>query len=82
MARRITLGNLFHQLATDHPERLALTIAPSGEQRSYQELERQINSFAHGLNDASLVEHHYVGIMLENSVEYLVASYALEARLR
>ena len=78
MARRITLGNLFHQLATDYPERLALTIAPSGEQRSYQELEHQINSFAHGLKDASLVEHNYVGIMLENSVEYLVASYALK----
>ena len=78
MSMRITLGNLFHECATRYGDRLAVTIAPSGVQVSYAELETNINQFAHGFRSQFSDQRNYVGIMLENSIEYLVASYALK----
>ena len=75
MSMRITLGNLFHECATRYGDRLAVTIAPSGVQISYAELETSINQFAHGFRSQFSDQRNYVGIMLENSIEYLVASY-------
>ena len=78
MSMRTTLGNLFHECATRYGDRLAVTIAPSGVQISYAELETSINQFAHGFRSQFSDQRNYVGIMLENSIEYLVASYALK----
>ena len=83
MAIRSTLGDLFHDCATKYGDALAVTQAPSGKQVSYRELERQINQFAHGFlrqfSDRQRPDGQtYIGIMLENSIEYLVASYAFK----
>ena len=78
MNRRMTLGDLFHECAVTHGNRVAVTMAPSGEQISYRELERRINQFAHGFRARFGEGHAYVAIMLENSLEYLIASYALK----
>lgn len=78
MAMRITLGELFHDCALKYGDALAVTEAPSGRQVSYRVLEAQINQFAHGFLDRFSHQHNYVGIMLENAIEYLVASYALK----
>ena len=78
MAIRQTLGELFHNCAARYGDALAVTQAPSGRQISYRALESQINQFAHGFLDRFTSNHHYVAIMLENAIEYLVTSYALK----
>ena len=78
MAQRITLGDLFHDCASRYGDRLCVTMAPSGEQRSYAALEREINQFAHGLRAQFNLSVPYMAMMLENSVAYLTASYALK----
>ena len=78
MPNRITLGDLFHQCAQKFGDRLAVTMAPSGERITYQELETKINQFGHGFAAQFVTDNNYVGIMLENSIAYLTASYALK----
>lgn len=76
MSERITLGNLFHDCAARYGDRVAVTMAPSGTSVTYAELETKINQFAHGFRTEFSEARNYVGIMLENSIEYLIASYA------
>ena len=78
MAQRITLGDLFHDCASRYGDRLCVTVAPSGEERSYAALEREINQFAHGLRAQFNLSVPYMAMMLENSIAYLTASYALK----
>ena len=78
MSERITLGNLFHDCAARYGDRVAVTMAPSGTSVTYAELETKINQFAHGFRTEFSEARNYVGIMLENSIEYLIASYALK----
>ena len=78
MSERITLGNLFHDCAARYWDRVAVTMAPSGTSVTYAELETKINQFAHGFRTEFSEARNYVGIMLENSIEYLIASYALK----
>ena len=74
----MTLGNLFHECAQSYQDAVAVTMAPCGTQISYTRLEQQINQFAHGFLARFPEKQDYVGIMLENSIDYLVASYALK----
>ena len=55
MSMRITLGNLFHECATRYGDRLAVTIAPSGVQISYAELETSINQSPMGFVHNSVI---------------------------
>ncbi|MEM7302591.1 MAG: AMP-binding protein [Pseudomonadota bacterium] len=78
MALRITLGELLHNCANDFADRPFLTIAPTGQTWTYQAFDQFVNRFAHGLNAKSDKLPTHVAIMLENSIEYLSASYALK----
>ena len=79
MAQRIPLGELFHQLAGRYGDRPCITVAPSGETVTYNELERRINRLGHGFQGRFPdMAGGYVGIMLENSLAYLDMSYALK----
>ena len=74
---RITLGELLYQNAQCFASRLSITMAPSGETRSYGELESAINRLAHGLKRSS-TGSNCAGIMLENSFAYVEIPYALK----
>ena len=74
----MTLGDLFHECAVKYQDAVAVTMAPCGTQMTYTQLEERINQFAHGFLAKFPETQNYVGIMLENAIEYLVASYALK----
>ena len=74
----MTLGDLFHECAVKYQDAVAVTMAPCGTQITYTQLEERINQFAHGFLAKFPETQNYVGIMLENAIEYLVASYALK----
>ena len=78
MALKITLGDLLHDCAARFADRPFITIAETGETRSYAEFERLANRIAHGMQDRFGAGLDYVAIVLENSVEYLAATYALK----
>lgn len=78
MGLRITLGELFHQSAQRFANRPFITMAPSGETRTYGEMESGVNRLAHGILERFPTGSNYVGIMLENSFAYVEMSYALK----
>ncbi len=76
--RRITLGELIHELANTFENRPAITIAETGETWSYRAFDNLINQIGHGLLKLGDVLSSYVGIMHENSMDYLATTYALK----
>lgn len=77
MPQRILLGDLIHDLAGRFENRPAVTMAVSGETVSYREFDDLINRIAHGLR-GHLAGSDFVGIMHENNLNYLAATYALK----
>jgi len=77
MPQRITLGELIHQLAGQFEDRPAITMAETGETLSYRGFDKLINQIGHGLKDLTQ-SSDYVGIMHENDLNYLAATYALK----
>ena len=53
-------------------------MAESGESASYAEFEVLVNRIAHGFRDQFDGRIDFVALMLENSIEYLAACYALK----
>ena len=45
---------------------------------TYRRFNHDVNRFAHGLKTRGVQAGDYVGIMLDNCLEYLIASYALK----
>ena len=78
MPQRITLGELLHRQALLFPERPFLTIAPDGTTVSYGDFERLVNRVGHGFRAQYGLQTGHVGIMLQNGIAYLAASYALK----
>ncbi len=78
MPLRISLGKLLEQRAKKHGDTPFLTQAETAETLSFSEFNRQVNRIAHGFSALGIVENDYVGIMLENSIDFLVCSYALK----
>ena len=78
MAMRINLGELIHHLANTHKDRPAVTVAASGEEYTYQQLENHINKIAHGLKALKNNDSYYISIMHENDINYLALTYALK----
>ena len=78
MPQRITLGELLHRQALLFPERPFLTIAPDGNTVSYGDFERLVNRVGHGFRAQYGLQTRHVGIMLQNGIAYLAASYALK----
>lgn len=73
-----TLGNLLHDCATRFGKQPFLTIAETDQTLTYTEFESLTNQLAHGLFTKHPDDLAYVGIMLENGIEYLATSYALK----
>jgi len=78
MPQCITLGNLLHECALRFAEKPFIIEAESEETISYSEFETLTNRCAHGLRKNFPDALDYVGIMLENGIPYLAASYALK----
>ena len=78
MALKITLGDLLRDCTERFADRPFITVAETGETRSYTEFERLTNRIAHGMRDRFGAAPDYAAIVLENSVEYLATTYALK----
>ena len=69
------LHTLFEARAAQIPDAIALTC--EGEQLSYGELNRQANQLAHYLRASGVESEVCVGILLERSIEMVVAQLAI-----
>jgi fatty-acyl-CoA synthase len=61
-----------YQHAAEHPDRLALVIADTGEKLTYRELDERSNRFAQLLRQMGLRPGDRLGVMLKNSLEFPV----------
>ena len=75
---RWTVGDLVHDCCARFSEKTALIQAETGRSLTYADLETLTNRIAHGLRERFEGGSDYVGLMLENSPEYLAATYALK----
>ena len=76
--RFVALGALLeHQAATRGSDPF-LTFVDTGAHFTYGEFNALTNRVAHGLERLGVHHGSYVGLMLENSVEFLLISYALK----
>lgn len=71
------LGSLLELRAAEAGPRAFLAMA-GGERLSYGEFNEQVNRVAHGLSEEGVNAGDRVAIMMRNSVEFLLASYALK----
>lgn len=78
--RRLTVDEVFHRLATKHPDRLALLDAPNrktftdGAPRrlTYAEADRVVAAIAGRLRDMGIAADSIVGIQLPNTVDNIL----------
>ncbi|MEH6629185.1 MAG: AMP-binding protein [Halopseudomonas aestusnigri] len=75
---RMNLGLLLERQAARFPNNTFVIQAETGDTLSYKDFNEQVNQFAHGLSDLGISSGDYVGIMLSNSLNFLVSSYALK----
>ena len=76
--RKITLGKLLEEQAEQQDDREFVHFIDSGERLSYRAFNERCNQFAHGLAGHGIRHGDFVGVMLRNSIEYLVCTYALK----
>lgn len=74
----MTLGELIHQCAQRYSDKICLTDSVTAQSISYRDFDALINRFAHGLVAKFGTEKRYMGLMLENSINYVALSYALK----
>ena len=74
----MTLGELVYQCAQRYSDKICLTDAVTAQSVSYRDFDTLINRFAHGLIARFGAEKRYMGMMLENSINYVALSYALK----
>ncbi|MCZ4280933.1 AMP-binding protein [Kiloniella laminariae] len=75
---RINLGLLLERQAARFPDNNFIIQAETGETLTYDEFNKRVNRLSHGLKDHGICPGDYVGIMLSNSIDFLVSSYALK----
>lgn len=77
LGRRVDLGSLLEERAAEMGDKPFL-VMPGRVRLSFAEFNEQVNSVAHGLAGEGVGAGTRVIIMLPNSLEFLVASYALK----
>ena len=75
---RLPLGEILEQQAAQRGDSPFLTIVDSGRRYSYREFNGLANRAAHGLFGLGVRKGSYVALMLPNSVEHMICSYALK----
>ncbi|MEM7242480.1 MAG: AMP-binding protein [Pseudomonadota bacterium] len=78
MALYQPMGKVLHKCAERFSDRPFLTLAPQGETYTYAAFETLTNRIAHGLRDTVSDLPTHIALLLENSAEYLAATYALK----
>src|SRR5579884_1907000 len=77
MGLRTSLGQLLELRAAEVGQRDFLVMA-DGVRLTYAEFNERVNQVAHGLADNGVARRDRVAIMLTNSPEFMLASYALK----
>ncbi|KAJ5176689.1 uncharacterized protein N7482_002566 [Penicillium canariense] len=72
-----TVGEHFAKVVAEHGDRTAVVSKHQGDRVSYASLDVRSNAFARGLQSIGVKKGDRVGVMLGNSMEYAVATYAL-----
>jgi crotonobetaine/carnitine-CoA ligase len=73
-----TLGALLEVQARKYGEQEFVHFIDTGERLTYEAFNERCNRLAHGLVERGVRAGDFIAIMLRNSVEYLVAAYALK----
>ena len=76
--RKLTLGKLLEEQAEQRGDREFVHFIDSGERLSYRTFNQRCNQFAHGLAAHGVRHGDFVGVMLRNSIENLICTYALK----
>jgi len=76
--KEATLGEVLKKAATQYGDRPLIIQAETGETHSYNYLDRRASQLANGLLEAFPNALKHVAILLDNSIDYLIASYALK----
>ena len=77
-ALRLPLGAILERQADARGDSPFLTIVDSGQRTTYREFNVLANRAAHGLAQLGVRKGDYVGLMLSNSLEHVICSYALK----
>jgi carnitine-CoA ligase len=77
VGRRIDLGTLLEERANEDGDRTFLVMADD-LRLSFGEFNERVNQVAHGLEAVGIGREDRVAIMLPNSLEFMLASYALK----
>jgi len=72
----MTLGDRLSKTAKDYPKRVALTF--EGRKLNFRELDTLADGFAAGLESIGIGRGDRVGILLPNSVEFVVAFFGVQ----
>ncbi|KAJ5908134.1 hypothetical protein N7495_000816 [Penicillium taxi] len=72
-----TVGQHFAKIVADHGDRTAVISRHQNDRISYASLDARSNALARGLESVGVRKGDRVGVMLGNSMEYAVATYAL-----
>lgn len=76
--RWIALGRLLEEQAQRRGDQEFVRFIDTGEQLSYRVFNERCNQLAHGLAARGIKRGDFIGVMLRNSIEYLLSSYALK----
>jgi len=76
--RRIPVNRLLEEQAEHLGDREMVHFLDTGERMSYRAFNRRCNQLAHGLASLGIGAGSFVGVMLRNSIEYLLCTYALK----
>ncbi|PYI19461.1 AMP-binding enzyme [Aspergillus japonicus CBS 114.51] len=72
-----TVGDHFAQIVKVHGDRTAVISKHQNERLTYAALDAKSNAFARGLESIGVRRGDRVGVMLGNSMEYAIVTYAL-----
>ncbi|KAJ5353942.1 hypothetical protein N7541_006506 [Penicillium brevicompactum] len=72
-----TVGAHFAKIVTEHGDRTAVVSRHQNDRVTYASLDTRSNALARGLGSVGVRKGDRVGVMLGNSMEYAVATYAL-----
>ncbi|KAJ5573987.1 uncharacterized protein N7459_008414 [Penicillium hispanicum] len=72
-----TIGDHFARIVAEHGDRIAVISKHQNDRASYAALDTRSNALARGLESIGVRKGERVGVMLGNSMEYAVATYAL-----
>ncbi|KAJ5381630.1 uncharacterized protein N7496_004058 [Penicillium cataractarum] len=72
-----TVGEHFAKIVAEHGDRTAVVSKHQNDRISYASLDARSNALARGLESVGVRKGDRVGVMLGNSMEYAVATYAL-----